>query len=212
MRLGSPIDYLSSRGDRLKPDSVSWGRTRRVKSSDPAQRLLMLIVVIAGILTFFLPLISVDPPVVGRRLWSPFKVVEEAYDGNLSQPVCERCAEPAVKAFVALPLDVTIIYLLILSTLVPISVPYGSEIVSGIAALAGIASLYLGKGRMTAHVLADTLYGPGHFTGSARTGHVDVHTWPLHLALLGVSAGLFFLANSEVVIKRPSRTPSGPEA
>ena len=56
----------------------------------PTRRLLAVLVLIAGLLTFFLPLISTHPPVSHTSLWSPFDIVRQMYLGHLPQPPCER--------------------------------------------------------------------------------------------------------------------------
>ena len=84
----------------------------------PKRRTVAILVVMLGILTFFLPLISTQPPVLHRSHWSPFDIVRQMYLGHLPQPICERCNEPIVRSCLALPFDVTLIYGLMLFALV----------------------------------------------------------------------------------------------
>ena len=73
-------------------------------------RFLALSIVAAGILTFFYPFVTTDPPVAGAARWSSFGIVLQMYNGVLPAPVCERCGEPLIRTFLALPLLVTIEY------------------------------------------------------------------------------------------------------
>jgi len=201
MRLGTPIDYLSSRGEPLRKDSVSWRKPSPPGASDSAKRVLMLVTVAFGLLTFFLPLVSIDPPVGGTNLWSAAGIVEQAYEGNLPAPICERCDEPNVRALVALPFLVTTVYGLLLLALIPISVPYASNSVATLAIFGGMGSLYLGARRATGVGFKETFYG-----NWPRAAHV--HVWPLQFVLFGVMAVLFFVSNSEITIRRSSLPPS----
>ena len=75
-------------------------------------RFIALSIVAAAILTFFWPLVTVDPPVAGTARWSAFSIVLQMYKGALPPPVCERCGEPWVRTLMALPLMVTVYYVL----------------------------------------------------------------------------------------------------
>jgi len=74
-------------------------------------------VVVGGILTFFVPLVSTHPPVLQTTNWSPFDIVRQMYLGHLPQPTCERCGDPMVRSLLALPFDVTVVYGLMVSAL-----------------------------------------------------------------------------------------------
>ncbi|HUB02152.1 MAG TPA: hypothetical protein VL983_05680, partial [Terriglobales bacterium] len=71
----------------------------------------------AGILTFFAPLVSTNPPVTQITRWSPFSIVRQMYLGKLPEPTCERCGEPAVRSLLALPVLVMAVYALMLLAL-----------------------------------------------------------------------------------------------
>jgi hypothetical protein len=145
-----------------------------------------LLVIVVGLLTFFVPLVTVDRPVVGRTHWSAFNIVWEMYQGNLHADNCERCGEPPVRALLALPVSITAIYMLMIVALVPLSVPYASNTLASISGFGGIVSLYLSR-RGTAWAFEETFYGR---ISSVR----HVHYFLLQLALLGVMAGLFLIA------------------
>jgi hypothetical protein len=43
-------------------------------------------VVALGFFTFFLPLVTVDPPVLDTTHWSAFNIVRQMYQGNCTHP------------------------------------------------------------------------------------------------------------------------------
>ena len=189
MRLGTPIDYLSSRGGRFPKDNLRTHASSPVRLFGLSQRASALLVIAIGLLTFFLPLITVDPPVLDTTHWSAFDIVRQMYRGNLHAPPCERCGVPLVRAFVALPAPVTAIYLMLVVALVPLLVPYAMNTVAAISGLGGIASLYLWR-RGTAWAFEDTFYG--HWSDLRH-----VHYAWLQLALLGVMVALFLIAKGD---------------
>lgn len=112
-------------------------------------------------------------------------MVVQMYRGNLHAPACERCGEPLVRACAALPFPVTVIYLLMIVILAPLSIPYADDAVVWLS----------GFGCM----IALGLFRPGTrwdfentFFGGSGEGRVN-HLW-LQVALLGVMAILFILA------------------
>lgn len=159
-----------------------------MKSIGISGRSLALVVIALGLLSFFLPLITVEPPVLEATHWSAFDIVRQMYLGHLHAPVCERCGEPEVRALMALPALVTAIYLMMVIALVPLSVPYAENTVATMAGLGCLGSLYL-SGHATASDFEDTFFG--HWS------HIrHVHYGMLQLALLGVMASLFLDATT----------------
>jgi hypothetical protein len=205
MRLGTPIDYLSSRGGRFPKDSLGGPGSSPALPSGARPRLSALLVIALGLATFFLPLINVDPPVLNTIRWSAFDIVQQMYQGNLHAPVCERCGEPAVRALVALPFLVTAIYLLMVVALFPLVSPYAMNTLAVISALGGIGSLYLRR-NATARDFERTFYG--HWSDVRH-----VHYGLLQLALLGIMGTLFLIAiNGDTACRggissHDSRTP-----
>lgn len=193
----TPIDYISTRGSRLRKGDLAWRERQPVKSSDPAKRTLLLLILAFGCLTFFLPLVRIDPPVLERTRWSCFQIVREAYRGRLPSPDCERCGEAAIRAVVSLPFLVSVVYALMLVALVPLSVPYASETVSSLACIGGLICLYMARRPDLGASLRKTLYG------DSSVGHI---AWrDLQVALLAVMAALFYVALCEVVRRRKLR-------
>jgi hypothetical protein len=187
MRLGTPVDYLSSRGGRFPKDATGTGSSPPWLFGIPP-RSSALLVIGFGLLTFFLPLVTVDPPVLAATHWSAFDIVRQMYLGNLHSPACERCGEPLVRALVALPAPVTAIYIMMVVALMPLSVPYAMNTVAAISGLGGIASLYLSRPG-TGWAFEDTFYGHWSYVQ-------HVHYGLLQLALLTVMAALFLIARS----------------
>ena len=185
MRLGTPIDYLSSRGGRFPNDNPKNAGQPNTSQLGIHPRLTALMVVALGFFTFFLPLVTVDPPVLDTTHWSAFNIVRQMYKGNLHAPACERCREPLVRALVALPFLVTLTYVLMAAALLPLSVRYAMNTVAAISGVGVVGGLYL-RGRATAQAFEDTFYG--HWSTVRH-----VHYGSLQLALLGVMVALFLI-------------------
>ncbi len=175
-RIGTPPDYFSShnRDRRVNP--------RRNQAIGKADRVLGFLIVICGLCTMLVPLITVRPPVAHLARWSPMAVVVEMYKGNLPSPTCERCGEPLIRSLVALPFELTMIYLLALGSLIPLSCRNGSR---GLTVMAGLGVLLaLGLGGLSTRLeFRDTFYGP-------MGTHGEVHYGWLQFVLFSVMAGL----------------------
>ena len=179
-RIGTPPDYFSSRNRdrRVNP--------RRNQARGKADRALAFLIVICGLCTLLVPLITVKPPVAHLARWSPMAVVVEMYRGNLPSPDCERCGEPLIRSLVALPFELTMIYLLALGSLIPLSSRNGSRGLTVMAGLGALLSLGLGglaNGLATRSEFHRTFYG-------SMGGRGEVHYGGLQLALFIVMAGL----------------------
>jgi hypothetical protein len=75
----------------------------------PRRKLLAIAVLGVGLLTFFVPLITTDPPVLGKTHWSMFDIVSNVYAGDFF---------PSRAEIVAFPVAVPMAYLLMLCSLV----------------------------------------------------------------------------------------------
>ncbi len=188
MRLGTPVDDLSSRGKRFPKDSLRNAGTSSVLPLGISPRSSALLVITLGLATFFLPLVTADPAVLEVSHWSLFDIVGQMYAGKLPAPACERCGEPIVRALAALPASVAGIYLPMLVALVPLSIPYAINILAAISAFGFAGSLCItphGVGSDFEH----TFYG--------RPSDVrHVHFGWLQLALLAVMGALLLIARS----------------
>jgi hypothetical protein len=188
MRLGTPIDYLSSRRGRFSKDEPRNAGPPHLYPLGVHPRLSALLVITLGLLTFFIPLVTVDPPVLDKTHWSAFDMVRQMYQGNLHAPACERCGERVVRALVALPFLVSSIYALMIAALLPLSVPYAMNTLAAISGIGVAGSLSLWR-NATAWAFEDTFYGR-----SSRVRHV--HYGSLQFALFGVMVALFIIAIS----------------
>ena len=81
-------------------------RSSTVRILGPGQRLLISVALLAGLLTFFLPAINFDPPVLQRSHWSLLDIVSGIQNGTLPE---------GITSF--LP-TILVLYLLILADLV----------------------------------------------------------------------------------------------
>ena len=83
---------------------------------------LAFFVVALGIISFFWPLITTDPPVLGKTQWSAWNVACQIYQGNLPNrklsDTCERCDRQWVLALFYVPKLPTALYVLIVLALV----------------------------------------------------------------------------------------------
>jgi hypothetical protein len=70
----------------------------------PRRRLLAITILGIGLLTFFAPLITTQPPVLGKTRWSMFDIVSNVYSGDFF---------PSRAQIVSFPIAVPIAYLLI---------------------------------------------------------------------------------------------------
>jgi hypothetical protein len=149
MTLFSPYSsYLESKDIRITLFSRPLGRRRR---------LLALLAVGAGLLTFFVPLVTIDPPVLGITHWSAFNTVTSMYEGKLSQPVCERCGEPLIRSMLALPIEISVVYLLFGCALVALCFSESPKILAVLASIGSIVCLNAGYATMWA--FEETFYG-----------------------------------------------------
>ena len=157
---------------------------------DTDKRLAFLVIAI-GLATFFVPLVSTDPPVSRTAHWSAFKIVQEMYRGNLPPPPCERCDEPVIRAFLALPFSVTLAYSVLILALVSLCFPGLPRALSWMALGAAYMSLrswgWFGK-----FEFEETFYG-----FSVSKGHISYHSLVLANLLALVAFGLIAREISE---------------
>jgi hypothetical protein len=86
---------------------------RKVSSAadlTPSGKSWALVVIVAGLLTFFAPLITTDSPVLGKTRWSVFDVTRHLAAGDL--PPASRRPNDPVDLYVGLGLSLWPVYLL----------------------------------------------------------------------------------------------------
>jgi hypothetical protein len=159
-----------------------------VAALGPRRRTLALMVSMLGILTLFVPLVTVDPPVLGATHWSAFNIVWETYQGRLPHPSCERCGEPLVRAFLALPVAVTVEYLILTFIFFALCSSCSPRTVVGVALFGICITTQWVWHHTTRTEFRETFY-------ELRNG--DVGTNHLILALLAVYGSLLFLITRE---------------
>jgi hypothetical protein len=97
-----------------------------------AQRMWGLLVVGAGLLTFFFPLITTDPPVLGRAHWSPLLITVQMCEGQLPRSHGMNPVSSGDVLF-SIPLMFTAMYLLDLAALVALFLSPYPKLMRGIA-------------------------------------------------------------------------------
>lgn len=102
------------------------------------------------------------------------------YNGLLPRPICERCGEPAVRVFFALPLTVTLEYVLLIVALLVLLSAKPAKILYGIV-LFGVYLFLRGEwGIATRWEFEET------FFGISRRGHVHYSgLLVVHLVVMG---------------------------
>ena len=164
------------------------------------RRSMALLVVTAGILTFFVPLVSTHPPVLQTTDWSPFDIVRQMYLGRLPQPICERCGEPIIRSLLALPFQVTLVYGLMLSALAVLCRRATAAALAWIGIIGVVFSLDTYMLRGGTNFAAKwgfewTFYGQPQSLEPSAQGPV-LYGW-LTIALLTVMVALVFIAVRE---------------
>jgi len=188
MTLFSPYSsYLRSKDIRITLFSRPLGRRRR---------LLALLAVGAGLLTFFVPLITIDSPVLGTTHWSAFSTVTSMYEGKLSQPVCERCGEPLIRSLLALPIEISVVYLLFGCALVALCFSESSKILAVLGSIGSIVCL--NAGYATTWAFEETFYG--RIISRVRR----VHDWAFVTVLLALMLSIVYVSLKEGLDQAPS--------
>ena len=97
-----------------------------------------------GLVTFFIPLIAINPPVLETTHWSAFRTVYRMYEGRLPEPVCERCGEPLFRSLLALPFEVTVAYVLLVCALAALFFPESPKILTVVDTIGSLLCLHMG--------------------------------------------------------------------
>lgn len=172
----------------------------------PQRRAIVMLVVAGGMLTFFLPLVSTQPPVLHTSRWSLFDIVRQMYLGHLPQPICERCDEPMVRSCMALPFLITLIYGLMFCALVFAWLRKSTALAwTGILGIGLSLGTYMFRGGTnfeTKWEFEKTFYGQPQSLGPSSKGPV-LYGW-ITFALLAVMAALVFIAVREDIDAKPS--------
>ena len=160
MRLGTP--YF--------PENNPPRPSRMMKPLGMRRKTLAFVVAL-GILSFFWPLITIDPPVLERTQWSAWNVAWQIYQGNLPNrslsDTCERCDRQWVLALFYVPKSPTAVYLLMVLALVLLCVSRSAWPLGLIGTMGAILTWASWKWDSTA--FEELFYG-GLFAGHVRLG------------------------------------------
>lgn len=148
-----------------------------------SSRFVAILIAVAGLLTFFWPLVTTDPPVADTTRWSCFDIVDQMYNGALIAPVCERCGVPSVRAMLALPLDFAAAYVLLAFMVIVLSLRVPAQRVIWFPLIWISVAIRWRHGTRMAFEKS--------FFGSSGNGHVN---YSALLATHVVAMGALFLA------------------
>ena len=144
------------------------------------RKLLALLIVVSGLLTFFLPLITTEPSVLGRTAWSPWDILWGVYKGDLL---------PNRSDVFSLPLMAPLIYVLLLIALAALLQSRSPDVLARIAAI-GCCCIWLWRGdRISFEEMFYGHFSYQHFSLIRRVGFGT-----LTITLLGVMGLLLLLA------------------
>ena len=165
--------------DTLYGEGSPLGRRRRS---------ILLIIIAVGILTFFAPLITTDPPVLGRTQWSVFELSLHVYQRELP-PSRQWAIDP-----VMLPPDPVVLYSLLLCLLAILRFPGLHRHLAAIA----VIGIFV-NGEMWKFQGVDferTFYGHASYDPNLSLSR-HVGFGQLVLALLAVFGSVLFVAVHE---------------
>jgi hypothetical protein len=154
----------------------------------PRRRSILRIVATVGILTFFVPLIATDPPVLSKAQWSVF---------DLALHVCQRELPPSnhwATDLVKLPPDPALLYLLLLSIMVVLFFPSLHRHLAAMSAIGILLNSEMWKFQDVD--FERTFYGHlSYNSNSSLARHVGIGQ--LVLALLVVFGSVLFVVVQE---------------
>ena len=163
----------------------------------PRRKILAAGVLILGLLSFFLPLIKVDVPVLDKTRWSPFDLAVRVYEGDLPPRVTGRTL-----ATTSIPIMIPAVYLLQLAALVSLATSPSPVILKNIAVI-GVCTSWLWRGDRLS--FEELFYGTFSYHNLSLVRRVGFgqHT----VLLLGVMGALWFIAaNDDLDAEQPNST------
>jgi hypothetical protein len=141
------------------------------------RRSLAFIVVIAGLLMFFLPLVTTDPAVMGHSHWSPWNISRQIYEGNLPPSI---------------PFMTTATFLVLVFAFGALCLDSSRDVLAKIA----ILGLFTGLASLDDRISFETLfYGKVSYHNHSLVRHVG--TGDLMFVLLGAMGCLLYIAFNE---------------
>jgi hypothetical protein len=110
---------------------VRAGRRGPMTPLGARRRQLASLVIVVGFRTFFIPLVTIDPPVLGRTRWSALNIAAEIYRRNL--PVPEGHFDPGLT-------EITLIYVFMMFAVAALAFPRAQEALRVIALFGTVLS------------------------------------------------------------------------
>jgi len=165
------------------------------------KRSFAFLIVVGGILTFFRPLVTTDPPVIGRTRWSAWNLACQLQAGNLP-PV--RHYSERNEFLLSIPLMAAAIYLLLVFALIALCFSCSPEVRTKIAVLGWFTSWFWRGDRIS---FEEMFYGDFSYQNFSLVRHVGFGQ--LTIVLLGVMLALFLVSRSEDIDNEPYRTLCG---
>jgi hypothetical protein len=141
------------------------------------RRSLAFLAVTAGLLTFFLPLVTTDSDVMGRSRWSPWDISWQIYEGNLPRSI---------------PIRVMLVYLILVFALGTLCLSPSRLGLARIAVFGLLASCFWRGDRIDFELL---FYGKISYDNSGLIRHVGFVD--LTIAFLGALGALLYIAVNE---------------
>lgn len=165
----------------------------------PRRRSILFVIVAAGILTFFVPLMTTDPPVLGKAHWSLFNMALRICQGRL--PPSHTWQLSLDVGYILFFLDPVIIYSLMLCLLAVLYFPALHRHMAAMAAFGAFTTVEMW--RFMADDFEVTFYGHASYNGFL-VRHVGLVQ--LVMALLTVfGSALYVLVHVELDRESPQQ-------
>ncbi len=148
---------------------------------DPRKWILAFVAVGIGLLTFFLPLISTQPAILGKNRWSMYGIMDGVYAGDFF---------PSRSEIVLLPISLLISYALMLGSLVRLCFARPQALlrfVAGLNILLVVRSGYWEKSD----------FQRMFHSSAGSTAWPTVDLGPLTICLLAIMGSLLFITTSK---------------
>lgn len=164
---------------------------RRAQTMGRRRVSLAFLAIVSGLMTFFVPLVTTDPPVLGRGHWSPWDIFSAITIGELPIKRDDLLS--------SLPIMATAIYVLLIIALVALGFSRSPRILARVAAVGCFTSWFWRGDRIS---LEEMFYGDFSYHRFSLVRHVGFGG--LTLCLLGVMGSLLFIAMNEDIDEHPS--------
>lgn len=152
------------------------------------RQMFATVVLLLGLLSFFLPLIKTAPPVMGRTLWSPWDITVEMCGGQLPPTTSGGLG---ARLF-SIPIMISTIYVLQIVALLAVALRRSSAILKSMAAI-GVFTSWFWRGDRV--LFEELFYGNFSYRDFSLVRRVSFgqHT----LILLGMMGILWFIATND---------------